>query len=168
MLPGNKLSATAQVMLIMDSRRFPVDCLHQGLKWADYDFILIDTSAAMGLFQEAALYTAEGLIVPSTLEDAALEGVGALLDTLQSVQSRGGRCKWFNILPTRYAPVTPESSPALVQLIRRYDERVFLPIYEDPLLQAGVTAGATIWELAPDSRAAIEYERVVQELLTDD
>ncbi|WP_330970442.1 ParA family protein, partial [Lysobacter sp. A3-1-A15] len=88
LLPGN-IDLTAAEIRLMDQ-----DDRELRLKRAlapvagNYDFVLIDCPPALSLLTINALTAADSIIVPMQCEYYALEGVSALLDTIEGMKSR--------------------------------------------------------------------------------
>lgn len=64
--------------------------LHDALQAtrADYEFLLVDCPPSLGLLTLNALTAADSILVPLQCEYYALEGLSALLDTVQLVRAR--------------------------------------------------------------------------------
>src|SRR5690606_1647443 len=86
LLPGN-IDLTAAELRLMTA-----DAREQQLKRAlapvaaNYDFILIDCPPALSLLTLNALTAADSVIVPMQCEYYALEGISALLDTIEAIR----------------------------------------------------------------------------------
>lgn len=162
-IPGNKRTATAQVVLV--AKGFKLGCLAKTLKGVKADYIICDTSPFVGLLQEATIFAADWLLVPCAVDYAATEGLAGILDTLQAVKGRGGRCQLLGVIPTFYDEVTKESKKTLAQLREDFGETVWLPIHRATVLRECTAEAATIFEKMPKSRAAQEYAEVARKVL---
>lgn len=163
LLAGDKRTATAQIVLTAEG--YNLAALPTALAPSQADFILFDTSPSVGLFQEAALYASDWLLIPTAVDFAAAEGVGAILATLEAVKRKGGACALLGVLPTFYDDQTRESKAILAELHGRFADLVWAPIHRATVLRECVAEGLTVWEKAPHSRAAQEYATTVQEVL---
>src|SRR3546814_7374405 len=56
--------------------------------WPDYDFIIIDCPPALSLLTLNALTAADSVLVPMQCEYYALEGLTALLQTIDALKAR--------------------------------------------------------------------------------
>jgi chromosome partitioning protein len=166
LIPGDKRTATAQIVLTAEG--FKLSALADTLADVTADFILFDTSPSVGLFQEAALYASDWLIVPTAVDFAAAEGLVAILSTLDAVKRKGGQCTLMGVLPTFYDEQTRESKAILEDIKGQFADLVWAPIHRATVLRECVAEGLTIWEKAPNSRAAREYAATVQEVLAND
>jgi chromosome partitioning protein len=126
-------------------------------------FLVMDTAPSAGGLQENALYAADVLLVPAAVDHLALEGVAAILSTLEVL----GRAQdpVVRILPTFYDETTKESQVNLDKLTSTVGSSVGNPIHRATVLRECAALGRTIFEHAPDHRAAEEYARVVWDVL---
>jgi chromosome partitioning protein len=162
-IPGDKRTATAQVVLV--AQGIKLDCLARALKGVEADYVICDTSPFVGLLQEAAIFAADWLLVPCAVDYAAAQGLASILDTVQAVEDRGGRCHLLGVIPTFYDEVTRESKAILAQLKERFGKAVWPPIHRATVLRECAAEAVTIFEKAPRSRAATEYGKVVERVL---
>ena len=88
LMPGN-IDLTAAEIQLMES-----DGREQRLKTAleslrgDYDFIIIDCPPALSLLTLNALTAADSVLVPMQCEYYALEGLSALMETIEALRAR--------------------------------------------------------------------------------
>jgi chromosome partitioning protein len=162
-IPGDKRTATAQIVLTTEGLN--LEALATALQSSQHDYIIFDTSPSVGMFQESALYASDFLISPVATDFPSAEGLAGLLATLKAVNARGGRCELLAALPTMFDDVTRESAATLDQLKARLGSAVWPPIHRATVLRECAAEGATVWELAPKSRAAEEYAEVVFRVL---
>lgn len=164
MVPGDKRTATAQTVLMVEGG--PVhECLATALARADADYIIFDTSPSVGALQEAALYASDWLIAPVAVDYPATEGLAGIITTLQAVNGKGGGCKLFAVVPTMF-DTTNESRDTLKQIRGNLGDVVTEPIHRAAIMRECAAEGVTIWEKAPKSRAGAEYARLVR-MVTD-
>ena len=163
-IPGDKRTATAQVVLVAEG--FTLGCLADALKRARADYVIVDTSPSVGLLQEAAIYAADWLICPCAVDYAATEGLAGIMVTLKAVEERGGRCQLLGVIPTFYDEVTRESAATLAQLKEHFGEATWPPIHRATVLRECTAEGLTVFEKAPTSRAAQEYGELVGRVMS--
>jgi len=106
--------------------------------------------------------------VPTAVDFASAEGLAAILETLESVQGKGGECDVLGVLPTFYDDQTRESKTILEDIQKQFAHLVWEPIHRATILRECVAEGVTIWEKAPTSRAAQEYQAAVEEVLANE
>ena len=119
----------------------------------------------MGLLQEAALFAADWLIVPSAVDYAATEGLAAVLATRAGLQERGARCQLLAIIPTFYDRRTRASRDTLADLTANLGAAVWPPIHRATILRECAAEGITIFEKAPESRTAGEHAGLAGKVL---
>ena len=175
LVSGNKDTAAVQVLLAAQNK--PINYvsrqLGQGtarrqvqLGGVPLDFVLFDTAPSVGGLQERALWAAEFILIPCATDFLSLEGVGMIMDTLRSLhEEHHWRGKLLGVLPTFYDTVTRESQATLEEMQRLFRSRVLAPIYRATILRECAAEGQTVFELAPNHRAAQQYGAVVAHVL---
>lgn len=164
LIPGNKRTATAQVVL--NAEEFKLDIIRQLLRPAlpgGLDLVIIDTAPSVGRLQEAALFAADLVIIPTTVDYLATEGVVKVIHTVNAlVKRQNWRGSVLGILPTFYDNVTRESQQTLDDLQRTFGAELILPpVHWATILRECGAEGKTIWEKAASSRPAQEYADLV-------
>jgi chromosome partitioning protein len=165
---GDRKTATAQTVLSV--QRVPISYTHQKLapaiKKDQIDFMIIDTSPSVGDLQEQALWASNGVLIPCAVDYLASDGVFNIAQTLKRIHEEH---KWqgriIGILPTFYDEVTRESKATLEDLRKRFDKLLLDPIHRATVLRECAVEGKTIFELGPRSRAAQQYQNLVQFVL---
>ena len=165
---GDRKTAIAQTVLGV--QRAPITLIRTRLlppaEADQIDFILIDTSPSVGDLQEQSLWAADEVLIPCATDYLASDGVFNIISTLDRLRSEH---HWqgnvLGILPTFYDEVTRESKATLQDLQERFGEALLQPIHRATILRECAVEGKTIFELAPNSRAADEYQYVVQKVL---
>ncbi|MEM1142396.1 MAG: ParA family protein [Pseudomonadota bacterium] len=125
-LPSNSDLTAAEVELLQlpDRER----CLRKALGevQADYDFILIDCPPSLNLLTLNALVAADGVIIAMQCEYYALEGLSALLETIEQVHgSVNVELKLEGILRTMYDPRNSLTNDVSSQLHEHFGDRVY-------------------------------------------
>ncbi|MDQ5883918.1 MAG: Chromosome partitioning protein [Pseudomonadota bacterium] len=126
LLPTNSDLTAAEVGLMQQNQRSQV--LKQALAQIEkhYDFILIDCPPALNTLTLNALVAAHGLFIPMQCEYFALEGLAALIATMQQVQQHlNSRLKLLGILRTMYDPRSRLCSEVSKQLLQHFGDKVF-------------------------------------------
>ncbi len=165
---GDRKTATAQTVL--NVQRTPINFTHQKLVGpaADdkIDYIVIDTSPSVGELQEQALWAADGVLIPCAVDYLATDGVFNIAVTLKRIHDE---FKWqgriLGILPTFYDAITRESRATLKDLQNRFSGLLLPAIHRATVLRECAVEGKTIFELAPESRAAQQYNELVDFVL---
>jgi len=162
LLPGNKRTATAQIVLYAEG--FNLGVISERLaRLNGVDFMVFDTAPSVGGLQEAAICASDLVIVPTATNYLCTEGVVRTMETLATLKTRyGWQGSMLGILPTFFDSVTTESRATLVDLRAKYDDKAILkPIHRATVLEQCAAEGLTIWEKRSRSRAAQEYAALV-------
>jgi chromosome partitioning protein len=165
---GDKKTAVAQTVLSI--QRSPVSFTAQKMRapaeQEGFDFVILDTSPSLGELQEQALFAADQVLIPCTVDYLASDGVFTIQQTLEKL---GMEFHWkgriLGILPTFYDEVTRESKATLEDLRNQFKALVLEPIHRATVLRECAVEGKTIFELYPSSRAAKEYQQLVNSIL---
>ncbi len=125
-LPGNEDLTLAEVNLLQEIGRemklrkalVPVAGL--------YDYVLIDCPPSINMLTVNALTAADGVLIPMQCEYYALEGLSALLNTIEQVrESVNPNLEVYGILRTMFDPRINLSNEESMQLIKHFDKKVF-------------------------------------------
>lgn len=163
LVPGNKRTASAQTVLTAEG--YDKTLLRRVLTDGRVDrsklhYVIIDTAPSVGGIQEMALYAADVVLIPAAVDFLALDGVANILRSIQALQRPSPPVAL--ILPTMYDEKTRESQRNLELLRERFPPSALLhPIHRAAVLRECPAVGQTIFEYAPASRAAREYDEVV-------
>lgn len=165
---GDRKTSTAQTVL--NVQRTPIAFIYNKLvvpaQKDGIDYIVIDTSPSVGELQEQALWAADGVLIPCAVDYLATDGVYNIAVTLKRIHDE---FKWqgrmLGILPTFYDTVTRESKATLQDLQKRFGSALLNPIHRATVLRECAVEGKTIFEMAPESRAAKQYAELVTYVL---
>jgi chromosome partitioning protein len=164
LLPGDRSTATAQIVINAENR--PIDLIRLLFKplAKDYDYIIFDTAPSVGGIQERAIYAADVVLIPTATEFLSVDGLAQMIELLAILKDKwhwSGRL--LGVLPTFYDEQTSESHKSLAELQEGFGESVLKPIHRATILRECAAEGKTIFEMAPASRAAGEYEELSRE-----
>lgn len=139
----------------------------------DFDVMVIDSSPAMSLLTYNALLCAEELIVPVGMDAMAIVGARQTLDGVREIRSLwpNRRLALSAVLPVGVNMQTYATRAALEAL--RQDHEMAAQLFEPGIRQCldltyAAAAGQTIWEYAPKSRAAEDYDGLIRWLSRGD
>ena len=94
-----------------------------------YHFILIDCPPALNMLTVNALVAADAVIIPMQCEYFALEGLTALLETIEKIRQYLNRnLKVEGLLRTMYDPRNNLSSQVSAQLLKHFGDKVYRTI----------------------------------------
>jgi chromosome partitioning protein len=162
---GDRKTATAQTVLNVQHAAISFtqtiivpQAIRDGI-----DYVVLDTSPSVGELQEQALWAADGVLVPCAVDYLASDGVFNIAVTLKRLHDEfNWKGRILGILPTFYDSITRESKATLEDLQKRFGNLMLPAIYRATVLRECAVDGKTIFELAPESRAAAQYSKLVQ------
>jgi chromosome partitioning protein len=166
LIPGDRSTATAQIVINAENR--PIDSILWLFKSVakEYDCIIFDTAPSVGGIQERAIFAADLVLIPTATEFLSMDGLAQMMELLAML-----RDKWYwpgkllGILPTFYDTQTSESHKSLSELQEGFGESLLSPIHRATILRECAAEGKTIFEMAPSSRAACEYEELTDQVM---
>ncbi len=171
-LPANLDLAGAEVELVNMVGRETVlrGALAPFLQEEPFDYVLIDCPPSLGLLSLNALLASTEVFVPLQTEFFALQGMSRLLDVLELIRSRlGHSIEITGIVPTLYDARTNLSREVVSEIQRFFGSKVFRTlIHTNVKLAECPSHGKTIFEYAPSSRGAKDFERFAREVLRRD
>ena len=167
LLPGNIDLTAAEIQLMGEDGR------EQRLKAAlasvasRYDFILVDCPPALSLLTLNALTAADSIIVPMQCEYYALEGLSALVDTIEAIKSRlNPRLEIEGVLRTMFDVRNNLANAVSAELINHFGDRVFRTIVpRNVRLAEAPSHGQSIVGYDRASRGGIAYLGLAGEVL---
>ena len=135
-----------------------------------FDAVVIDSSPAMGLLTYNALLAAQELIVPVGMDTLAIAGARQTLDGVREIRALwpDRRLELAAVLPIAVNLQTYASRAALeaIQQDPEMGPRLFQPGIRQCIdLTYAAAAHETIWEYAPKSRAAEDYDALIRRLM---
>ena len=165
-IPGSQETAVAQNSLAALEK--PVSYIRDAIGVFirnGLDYIVMDTSPSLGGLQERAIWAADYVIVPVAMEFGSLQGLQKTLEIMQKIKSQNWKGTLGGVLPTFYDEVTKETRKIEEDLRAGFGDRVLAPIHRATVFRESIAEGQTIFEKAPGSRAAKEYEQLVDTIL---
>lgn len=166
-VPGDIRLAAAEVELVSQQKReFRLQEAIAPIK-AAYDFLLIDCPPSLGLLTLNALTAADSVLVPIQTEYYALEGVTALMSTVQKVQ------RAFNpdlvlegVALTMFDGRTNLSLQVADSVKRHFKGKVFLSVIPRSVrLGEAPSHGQPIGIYDPRSAGATAYQALAREII---
>ncbi len=116
-----------------------------------YDFIVIDCPPSLNILTINALTAADGLVIPLQCEYYALEGLSALVETIEAIRSRSNpNLKIEGIVRTMYDSRNRLTAEVNAQLFRFFGDAVFRTV---------VPRNIKLAEAPSFGKAALSYER---------
>ncbi|HXG51918.1 MAG TPA: AAA family ATPase [candidate division Zixibacteria bacterium] len=167
LLPATTDLAGAEVELaVADRREYRLKEALGPMRGA-YDFILLDCPPSLGLLTLNALTAADSLLVPIQSEYYALEGLGALLDTLRLVQrSLNPSLRLEGILVTMFDGRNRLSHQVVEEIRAHFPDKLFRTIVRRNVrLSESPSFGKPICLYDPLCTGAQDYLALAKELL---
>lgn len=170
LLPGNGDLTAAEVALMQMPNRERK--LREAL--ADvrdqYDYILIDCPPSLNMLTLNALVAANSVMIPMQCEYYALEGLSALLETVESIRSTvNPELKIEGLLRTMYDPRNNLASDVSGQLLLHFPKKVYRTIIpRNVRLAEAPSHGIPVISYDKSSRGALAYLALAGEILRNE
>ena len=166
LLPANADLTAAEVGLLDVAER--EYCLRRVLAplSVHYDWILIDCPPSLSILTVNALTAADGVIIPMQCEYYALEGLSALLDTVEAVRERTNPALVIEgLLRTMYDPRNSLTRDVSRQLIAHFGDKVYRTVIPRNIrLAEAPSHGMPVLTYDRLSRGAVAYQALAGEL----
>ena len=132
-----------------------------------YDVIIIDCPPALNLLTLNALVAADTVLVPMQCEYYALEGLSALMQTIEQIKaSVNPDLELEGILRTMFDPRNNLSNEVSAQLIMHFGDKVFRTVIpRNVRLAEAPSFGKAAMYHDKDSRGALAYLALAGELI---
>ena len=167
LVPGNQDLVAAEVQLMtMIGREVR---LRNALKPVRglYDVVIIDCPPALNLLTLNALVAANSVLVPMQCEYYALEGLSALMNTVEQIRaSVNADLELEGILRTMYDPRNNLSNEVSGQLLMHFGDKVFRTVIpRNVRLAEAPSFGKAALYHDKDSRGALAYLALAGEMI---
>ncbi len=131
-----------------------------------YDYVLIDCPPSLNMLTLNALVAADSVLVPLQTEYYALEGLSALLATVQQIKDyRNPRLEMEGILRTMHDPRNNLDNQVSAQLIQHFGDKVFRTMIPRNVRVAEAPShGLPVMLYDKSSRGAISYMALASEM----
>ena len=170
LLPANQDLVAAEVQLMAQIGRELK--LRQALEPVRdlYDVVLIDCPPALNLLTLNALVAADSVLVPMQCEYYALEGLSALMNTIEQIRaSVNPALELEGILRTMFDPRNNLTNEVAGQLIMHFGDKVFRTVIpRNVRLAEAPSFGKAAMFHDQDSRGALAYLALAGELIRRD
>lgn len=135
-----------------------------------YDFIIIDTPPALGNLSFNSLVASSHVIIPAEPRPYALQGLGKLYDTIESVRNGlNPELQIAGILLVRYSSRTVLNRD-LKAMIEEYAGQIHTTVFSASIVEGIAVAEAQtvrrpLIDYAANSKPALDYKAFTDELL---
>jgi chromosome partitioning protein len=167
LLPSNSDLTGAEVALMEElAREVRLRNALQTVK-DDYDFIFIDCPPSLNMLTVNALVAANAVIIPMQCEYYALEGLTALLTTIEKIRKHlNADLKIEGLLRTMYDPRNNLATQVSAQLMDHFGDKVYRTIIpRNVRLAEAPSHGLPIITYDRASRGALAYLALAGEML---
>ncbi len=166
-LPGNSDLTAAEVELLKgeDGGQRLRTALSQVLD--RYDYILIDCPPSLNMLTVNALTAAHGVLIPMQCEYYALEGLSALVDTVEQIQqSINPGLEIEGLLRTMFDARNNLATQVSEQLLEHFGDKVYRTIVpRNVRLAEAPSHGVPVLKYDKASRGAIAYLALAGEMV---
>lgn len=133
-----------------------------------YDYAILDTAPGWDSLTINALFYAEDVLAPVSLEVLTLQGLAEFDKNLQAVQAYHEKLSLRYILPTFLDRRVKKSEEVLSLLHRHYGQQVCPAIRYNVRLSEAPGYGQTIYEYDPRCPGAEDYARLTERIARDE
>jgi chromosome partitioning protein len=133
----------------------------------NYDYIIIDCPPTLNMLTVNALVAADGVIIPMQCEYYALEGLTALLQTIETIhQSLNPDLRIEGLLRTMFDPRNNLANDVSMQLVSHFGDKVYRTVVpRNVRLAEAPSHGLPAMLYDKSSRGALAYLALAGELL---
>jgi chromosome partitioning protein len=166
LVPGNTDLTAAELDLLRQERReFRMrDRISEARE--PHDYVIIDCPPSLNILTLNALIASDGVLIPMQCEYYALEGLTALLETIEGVRARANpRLAIEGLLRTMYDPRNSLTRDVSRQLIQYFGDKVFRTVIpRNVRLAEAPSHGLPAILYDRHSRGAVAYMALAGEL----
>jgi chromosome partitioning protein len=136
----------------------------------DYDVVLIDCPPSLNMLTVNALVASDGVLIPMQCEYYALEGLTALVDTIDQIKAGPNpELEIDGILRTMFDPRNNLANEVSAQLIEHFKDKVFRTIIpRNVRLAEAPSFGKPALHYDRESRGALAYLALAGEMIRRD
>ncbi|MEE8059181.1 MAG: ParA family protein [Pseudomonadales bacterium] len=167
LIPSNADVTAAEVeLLAIEGKEFRLrDAL--AIERAEYDYIIIDCPPSLNMLTVNALAAAHGVIIPMQCEYYALEGLSALLSTIEQIQQvLNPKLEIEGLLRTMYDPRNSLTNDVSAQLSKHFGDKVYRTVIPRNIrLAEAPSYGIPALYYDKQSKGAVAYLALAGEML---
>jgi chromosome partitioning protein len=166
-LPSNgDLTAAEMHLMHQEGREYALKNAIRDVR-GDYDWVIIDCPPSLNLLTLNALAAADSVFIPMQCEYYALEGLTALLDTVEQVRaSVNPKLEIEGLLRTMYDVRNNLSAAVSDQLTENFGEQVYRTVVpRNVRIAEAPSYGLPVTRYDPSSKGALAYLSLAGEML---
>lgn len=143
--------------------------LSEGMEALDsnYDYVILDTSPGWDSLTVNVLFYTSEILAPVSMEILTLTGLLDFQQSIEAIQKYREDLEIRYILPTFYDKRVKKSEEILGQLKSFFQEKVCSPVRYSVRLSEAPGFGQDIYEYAPGSAGAEDYQTLVERIVRD-
>ena len=167
LLPANQDLTAAEVELLsLESREYQLKKQLTHIE-NQYDYILIDCPPSLSMLTVNALTVAHSIIIPMQCEYYALEGLTALMETINKItQVTNPELEIEGLLRTMYDPRNSLTQDVSEQLKAHFENKVYRTVIpRNVRLAEAPSHGESVLEYDSKSRGALAYLALAGEMI---
>ncbi len=166
-IPGSEYLAGADLVINGKGKEYR---LKEAIKGLNYDYIIIDTPAALGTLTINALTAATNAIIPVQAEIYSLQGIGLLARTIDAIKEHSNPDLYIKgVLLTRNnsrTVLTKDMQSNLQEITKQLKTTLYkVPIRECVSVKEAQAEQIDIFTYAPRSNAAQDYKYFIDEYM---
>lgn len=169
--PQGDIIAASELLYTVDKKIATPFILKEKLKAVKgYDYIIIDTAPGFNALTAAAMVTADGLIIPTQADLYSLSALKEIREETESLKEYNKGLKIYGLCITRYANnrISRDMKASLEAAAQLIGAKVYkTSIRECVAVKEAATTGKSIFDYAPKSNAAKDYNELITEILGD-
>jgi chromosome partitioning protein len=166
LLPSNETLAAAELYLAGRNNRDRVLSQRMASAADAYDYVVVDCSPSLSLMNQNALVFADSVLIPVACDYLSLVGVRQVIKTVKNVNTLlRHRLQIWGVLPTFYDARAKICTEALATLRSHFGERCLAPIRATTKLKEAPAQARSIFEHAPGTRGADDYQSLVDAVI---
>ena len=168
LLPSDETTAQAEKILTGKTSRETI--LKRRLEGIDdYDAIILDCPPSLSLLNQNALVYAKSAYIPVSMDYLAMVGVKNIIKNIKRINDLlDHEVEVALVIPTFFDIRTNSSKEILETLKDHFDGKVTEPIRTNVRLSEAASYNQTIFEYAPGSHGAEDYEKLVERVIEDE
>lgn len=167
-LPGG--SGLAGAKMAIGRKEYGAEhVLRQMLKGLDgsFDYVLLDSAPGWDALSINVLFYAEEVLCPVSLEALTLRGLADFISRLKDIQDYHGSIRLAYVLPTFLDGRVKKSQEIMSQLEEYFGQVLCRPIRYNVKLSEASGRGQSIFEYAPGSPGAEDYQQLAERVIHD-
>lgn len=133
-----------------------------------FGYAIIDTGPSWDALTINALFYADEVLTPVSLEALSLNSLAEFIKSLDAVKRFNQQLTHRYVLPTFLDGRVKKSAEILEQLKRYFPEQLCEPIKYNVRISESAGFGQTIFEYAPNSPGAKDFQKIVKRILHDE